>query len=305
MDIDPGIAKDLVWLPGEAFLMGSEDFYPEERPVRTVHVDGFWISAIPVTVAQFRRFVKATGYLTWAERPPQAANYPDADPQLLVPGSLVFRPTAAPVDLRDWRQWWHWVPGADWRHPQGPGSTLSGRDLHPVTHIAHTDAMAYATWAGLGLPTEAEWEYAARGGLHGATYAWGQEFDPKRANTWQGGVFPHQGYTGTTPVRSYRPNGYNLHDMTGNVWEWTADHYTDNPAPSSCCAPRNPSFTESGTESTRRVVTKGGSHLCAPTYCLRYRPAARQGQATDTTTGHLGFRCIARPSNGPKTPPRP
>jgi formylglycine-generating enzyme required for sulfatase activity len=285
----------MVELQGGTFRMGSDRFYPEERPVREVHVDGFAIDPHPVTVEDFGRFVEATGYLTWAEQPPNAADYPDADPADLVPGSLVFRKTETPVDLRDFRNWWAWTPGADWRHPEGPGSAVTGRELHPVTHVAYADAVAYAEWAGKSLPTEAEWEYAARGGLDGATFTWGEEFAPEgrmMANTWQG-EFPWQnfctdGFEGTSPVGRFPPNGFGLHDMAGNVWEWTVDSF-DVSSPRPCCVPQN----ADGGRIPRKVI-KGGSHLCAPNYCLRYRPAARQAEAVDTTTSHIGFRCIVR-----------
>jgi formylglycine-generating enzyme len=291
--------KNMVELPGGTFRMGSDSFYPEERPVREVAVDGFWIDEHAVTVAEFRRFVKATGHVTWAEQAPEAADYPDAEPDDLVAGSLVFRKTDRPVDLRDFRNWWSWTPGADWRHPEGPDSNVGGRELHPVTHVAYADAEAYATWAGKSLPIEAEWEYAARGGLDGAIFTWGDEFAPKgrmMANTWQG-EFPWQnlladGYEGTSPVAKFPPNGFGLYDMAGNVWEWTADWFTQtSTAPRSpCCAPQ-----VDGERFPRRVI-KGGSHLCAPNYCLRYRPAARQAEAVDTTTCHIGFRCVIRPT---------
>ena len=280
----------MVWVPGGEFAMGSESFYPEERPVRRVGVDGFWIDERPVTVAEFRRFVKATGHVSVAERPLDPADYPDADPAALVPGALVFRPSRGPVDLRDFRNWWSYVPGATWERPEGPASDSYTRGRHPVTQVAYEDAQAYAAWAGKALPTEAEWEYAARGGLDGAVYAWGDEFDAGMANTWQG-EFPWQrdGAPGTTPAGSYPPNGYGLVDVTGNVWEWTCDEARANGAAQRpCCAP-----TEAGEHIPRRII-KGGSHLCAPNYCLRYRPAARQFEAVDTSTGHIGFRCVQR-----------
>jgi formylglycine-generating enzyme required for sulfatase activity len=290
--------------------MGSEDFYPEEAPVHRVGVDGFWMDEHPVTVAEFRRFVKATGYVTCAERAPNPLDYPDADPALLVPGSLVFRGTAGPVDLRDPRHWWAWAPGAFWRRPEGPGSNVGGRELHPVVHVAVEDAEAYAAWVGKELPTEARWEYAARGGLDGAVFVWGNQEAPRgrpMANVWQG-RFPWEnlvsdGYERTSPVGRFPANGYGLSDMAGNVWEWTADYFTPrHPADAgkSCCAPRNPRVTSpdeldaagrAGAHIPRRVI-KGGSHLCAPNYCLRYRPAARQGEAIDTSTSHIGFRCV-------------
>jgi formylglycine-generating enzyme required for sulfatase activity len=299
-------------VPAGTFLMGSEDFYPEERPVHRVEVDAFWMDRRPVTVAQFRRFVKATGYVTLAERAPEAADYPDADPALLVPGALVFRPTRGPVDLRDVANWWNWVPGARWDRPEGPGSDTYTRAKHPVVHVGYEDAEAYAAWAGKALPTEAEWERAARGGLEGATYAWGDEEAPDgtfMANFWQG-EFPWQnlgrdGFMGTSPVGSYAPNGFGLYDMTGNVWEWTSDFFTPrhaDEAAKACCVPQNPRVTSDaesfgagapGEHIPRRVV-KGGSHLCAANYCLRYRPSARQGEPVDTSTSHIGFRCIAR-----------
>jgi formylglycine-generating enzyme required for sulfatase activity len=305
-------ARDMRWIPSATFLMGSEDFYPEERPVHRVAVDGFWMDERPVTAAEFRRFVRETRYVTVAERELDPEHYPDADPDLLVPGSLVFRKSAGPVDLGDYRNWWQYVPGASWRHPGGAGTTINGRDHHPVVQVACEDVEAYAEWAGKALPTEAEWELAARGGLEGAVFAWGDEHFPgglAAANTWQG-EFPWQnlrldGFEGTSPVGSFPPNGYGLYDMTGNVWEWTADWYTPRHADeveSPCCVPRNPRVAspedsyglgEPGERFPRRVI-KGGSHLCAPNYCLRYRPAARQSQMVDTSMAHLGFRCVVR-----------
>ena len=304
--------EGMVWIPGGTFAMGSENFYPEERPVHRAQVDGFWMDAHLVTAADFRRFVRETRYVTVAERPLEPADYPDADPDLLVPGSLVFNKTPGPVDLNDYRNWWAWTPGAYWKRPGGPGTTINGRDRHPVTHVAYEDVEAYAAWAGKELPTEAEWEFAARGGLEGATFAWGDDHFPGNvamANTWQG-EFPWQnlkvdGFEGTSPVGSFPANGYGLYDMTGNVWEWTVDFFTPNhpdEAESPCCVPRNPRVTtaaqshvlgQPGEQFPRKVI-KGGSHLCAPNYCLRYRPAARQSQTVETSMGHLGFRCIAR-----------
>jgi formylglycine-generating enzyme len=289
----------MTWIPGGKFSMGSEDFYPEERPVRHVSVEGFWMDERQVTAAEFRRFVRETKYVTLAERPLPTEDYPDADPDLLVPGSLVFRKSTGPVALDDYRNWWEYVPGAYWKRPAGPGSTINGRDHHPVVHVAYEDVQAYAGWAGKELPTEAEWERAARGGLEGAVFAWGDEHFPggqAMANTWQG-EFPWQnlkvdGHEGTSPVGSFPPNGYGLYDMTGNVWEWTCDLFDSAPAEeieSPCCAPAS----EPGERFPRRVI-KGGSHLCAPNYCLRYRPSARQSQMIETSTGHLGFRCIVR-----------
>ena len=302
----------MAWVPGGTFRMGDERFYPEERPVHRVAVDGFWIDEHPVTVAEFRRFVKVTGHVTVAETAPDPAEYPDADPELLVPGSLAFRKTAGRVDLRDVTNWWHWVPGADWRRPEGPDSDVGGRELHPVVHVAYADAEAYARWVGKALPTEAEWEFAARGGVDGAVFTWGDDIAPRgrmMANYWQG-EFPWQnlltdGYEGTSPVKRFPANGYGLYDMAGNVWEWTSDYFTrEHPADAAkaCCVPRNPRADdaarslvtgEPGSHIPRRVI-KGGSHLCATNYCLRFRPAARQSEAIDTSTGHIGFRCLMR-----------
>jgi formylglycine-generating enzyme required for sulfatase activity len=290
--------KDMVHVLGGRYLAGDDRFYPEEQPVTERTVGDLWVDVHPVTNAAFRRFVKATGYVTVAEQAPPATDFPGARPEDLVPGSLVFTGAPGPVALDDWTQWWSWVPGADWKHPQGPGSTLHGRELHPVVHVAYEDAVAYAAWAGKRLPTEAEWEYVARGGLQGAMYAWGDDFMPAgrpMANTWHGrfpweNTSPH-GWRLTSPVRSFPANGYGLHDVTGNVWEWTDSVWSDDhaaPASASCCAPAAPAALA---ESHQRV-TKGGSHLCAPSYCLRYRPAARQGHSVRSSTAHLGLRCV-------------
>ena len=305
--------RKLVWIPGRTYLMGSNRHYPEEAPVHPVAVDGFWIDATPVTNRQFAAFVRATGHITMAEKTPDADDYPGALPEMLRPGSLVFTPPRHPVATPDSCQWWTYKFGADWRHPLGPRSDIRGKLDHPVVHVAYSDARAYADWAGLDLPTEAEWELAARGGLDEAEFAWGDELVPGgriMANTWQG-MFPHQslkpkGQERTTAVASFPPNGYGLYDMIGNVWEWTSDYWTTRhpePADKACCIPKNPrggpadqSFDPNQPQIriTRRVL-KGGSHLCAPNYCRRYRPAARHAEPDDTSTSHVGFRCVKRP----------
>ena len=304
-------AEGMVWIPGGTFRMGSDHHYPEEAPAHTVRVDGFWMSRHAVTNADFRRFVDATGYVTLAERPANPENYPGAKPELLVPSSIMFRKASGPVDLRDPNHWWDYVAGADWRHPRGPESDLRELMNHPVVHIAFEDAEAYAKWAGLELPTEAEWEFAAQGGLDGAEFVWGDAFMPNgkpMANTWQG-EFPWQnlledGFEWTAPVGSFPPNGYGLHEMAGNVWEWTVDWYQEHARiKKACCTMENPRGSSDPTQSydprtpdikIPRKVMKGGSYLCAPNYCRRYRPAARMPQAVDTSTCHLGFRCIVR-----------
>lgn len=300
-------------IPGGTFRMGSDSHYAEERPARPVRVDAFHIDETPVTNTQFANFVDATAYVTFAERAPDPALYPGILPEMIQPGSLLFTPPQGPVDLNDFTQWWQFCFGTDWRHPYGPDSSLDGLGEHPVVHVVHEDAQAYAHWAGKTLPTEAEWECAARGGVDGADYAWGDELAPDGkmlANYWQG-VFPWQntledGYLRTSPVRSYSPNAYGLCDMIGNVWEWTEDWYGEH-APEAkpagaCCIPANPrggrveaSYDPCKPEiAIGRRVLKGGSHLCAEDYCMRYRPAARYAQPIDTSTCHVGFRCVVR-----------
>ena len=306
----PLATEGMIHLPGGTFRMGSDQHYAEEAPAHDVRVGGFRIDPTTVTNAQFREFVEATGHVTLAERAANADDYPGADPALLVPSSVVFRKAAGPVDLGNHMNWWTYVAGADWRHPRGPGSSLQGLWKHPVVHVAFEDALAYARWAGKDLPTEAEWEYAARGGLAGAEFAWGDELMPggkPQANTWQGD-FPWQntledGHEWTAPVRSYPANGYGLFEMTGNVWEWTTDFYQEHgKIKKACCTLDNPRGCEMEASMDPsmpqilipRRVTKGGSYLCAPNYCRRYRPAARMAQPVDTSTCHLGFRCIVR-----------
>jgi formylglycine-generating enzyme required for sulfatase activity len=317
--VDPSAAipapeAGMVWVAGGTFRMGSDHHYAEERPAHQVTVDGFFIDATPVTNAQFRAFVAATGHVTLAEIAPDPKDYPGALPHMLKAGSLVFSQPSGPVDLTNWGQWWDFRFRADWRRPYGPGSSIKGLDDHPVVHVAYRDAEAYAAWAGKSLPTEAEWEFAARGGLIDAEYAWGDALEPggkRMANTWQG-VFPHQDLkTGphrrTSAVRSFPPNGYGLYDMIGNVWEWTSDFWsTRHPADAAkaCCIPKNPrggpeaaSFDPTQPDiAIPRKVLKGGSHLCAPNYCRRYRPAARHAEPIDTSTSHVGFRCVSRVS---------
>lgn len=307
--------KNMVWIPDGNFLMGSAlADYPEEGPTHFATVSGFWMDDSPVTVAQFRRFVRATGYITVAERALAPDEYPQLNPSLLAPGSLVFQQSDGPVDLSNMLNWWRYLPGASWRSPQGPDDYPSGNQTHPVVHVCWEDVQAYGVWANKDLPTEAEWEFAARGGLEGALYTWGDDWMPRgrvMANTWVG-EFPWQnlkqpGRQRTSPVRSFPSNGYGLFDMAGNVWEWTADYYRESRADEvghACCAPvdlqvktAKGSYDESepgGAHVPRRVI-KGGSHLCAPNYCRRYRPAARQAQQIESSMSHLGFRCIIRP----------
>jgi formylglycine-generating enzyme required for sulfatase activity len=300
----------MIRIRGGTFRMGSDKHYPEEAPVHRVTIDAFWMDRTPVTNAQFRKFVEATRHVTFAEITPDPKDYPGALPHMLKAGSLIFVPTRGPVDLRDWSNWWTFKFGANWRRPYGPGSSIRGLDDHPVVHVAYRDALAYAQWAGKELPTETEWEFAARGGLDGAEFAWGDEFMPghrQMANTWQGD-FPwrnvaQRGYQRTSPVGAFPPNGYGLYDMIGNVWEWTTDWYSpkhEADAPKACCIPENPrgGHEEASYDPCQpqikipRKVIKGGSHLCAPNYCRRYRPAARHAQPIDTSTSHVGFRCV-------------
>lgn len=306
----PAPFPGMVWIPDGTYRMGSDVHYPEEAPAHEVSVDGFWIDAMPVTNAQFRQFVEATGHVTFCEIAPDAADYPGADPAMLVPASVVFVPPPERVNLRDHFQWWQFVPGADWRHPQGPDSSLDGRDSHPVVHVAYADVEAYARWAGKELATEAQWEWAARGSPADREYAWGDELEPDgqhMANVWQGDFPRHNlaedGYTGTSPVGAFPANDFGLSDMIGNVWEWTRDWFSARHAATAtkaCCIPRNPrgGHRDASFDPTQpkilipRKVMKGGSHLCAPNYCRRYRPAARMAQPVDTSTSHLGFRCI-------------
>jgi sulfatase modifying factor 1 len=302
----------MIWVPGGTFRMGSDAHYPEEAPAHQVVVHGFWIDETTVTNREFAAFVRATGYVTTAEEAPDPRDYPGALPHMLYAGSLVFTPPKGPIDLRDSSQWWTFMRGADWRHPHGPESSVDGLENHPVIHITYEDAAAYCEWAGKDLPTEAEWEFAARGGLDDAEYAWGDDLTPggrHMANTWQGS-FPYQnlaedGCEGTCPVNAFPPNGYGLLSMIGNTWEWTSDWYSPKHAEDAkkpCCIPQDP---RGGREMDSydpflpeigipRKVLKGGSHLCAPNYCRRYRPAARYPQPIDTSTSHVGFRCIRR-----------
>jgi formylglycine-generating enzyme len=314
---DDGPTTTMVRIPGGIFRMGSDKHYPEEAPSHRVSVDEFWIDRTPVTNRQFKAFVKATGHITTAQIVPDPAHYPDALPEMIFAGSLVFSPLPRVHDLSDWSQWWTLMKGADWRHPYGPKTNINVLDNHPVVHVSYDDALAYAKWVGKELPTEAEWEFAARGGLDDAEFAWGNEFTPggqHMANTWQG-LFPNQnssedGYERTSPVTAFPPNSYGLYDMIGNVWEWTTDWYApkhEADAPKACCIPENP---RGGREDQShdpslplskipRKVIKGGSHLCAPNYCRRYRPAARHAEPIDTSTSHLGFRCVVHSGRKP------
>lgn len=315
--VPPGSAAGMCLIEGGTFTMGSENGYPEEAPLRRVRVDSFWIDETPVTNRAFARFVEATGHVTTAELAPDPTAYPGILPDMAHAGSLVFTKPAGPVPLDQFHHWWKFVFGADWRHPLGPGADIDSLDLwdHPVVHVAWEDARAYAQWAGKELPTEAEHEFAARGGLEGKEFAWGDELAPvgkMLANYWQG-LFPfsntrEDGWERTSPVGSFPANPYGLHDMIGNVWEWTQDWWTEHPAaprkktPHACCTVGNPrggrlkdSFDPLQPDvRIGRKVLKGGSHLCAANHCRRYRPAARHPEMVDTSTSHIGFRCVLR-----------
>jgi sulfatase modifying factor 1 len=295
----------MVWIPGGEFAMGSDEF-PDARPVHRVSVDGFWMDVTEVTNAEFDRFVRATGYVTVAERTPRAEDYPGAPPENLVAGSVVFTPPPQAVPLDDHYRWWRYVPGADWRHPEGPASSIADRMDHPVVHVAYEDVLAYAKWAKKRLPTEAEWEFAARGGLDGKAYVWGDEFRPNgkyMANTFQG-HFPDKntaedGFVATSPVKAFPPNGYGLYGMAGNVWEWVTDWYRPDYYAKLAAAggvSRNPkgpddSFDPMQPGAAKRVQ-KGGSFLCTDQYCSRYMPGGRGKGEPDTGTNHTGFRCV-------------
>ncbi|TFB53695.1 formylglycine-generating enzyme family protein [Cryobacterium tagatosivorans] len=315
---------EMIRISGGPFVMGSDSFYPEESPAHRASVAAFELDRHPVTNRQFAAFVNATGYLTVAERRLDEAEYPHLSDADRAPGSLAFQATSGPVDLRDWRAWWAWQPGASWRQPFGPESDLAERDDHPVVQVCFTDASAYAAWAGKRLPTEIEWERAARGGIEGRDYAWGDELSPAgelQANTWQGS-FPYRntgaaGWVGTSPVGTFPANEFGLVDMIGNVWEWTSSEFTpDHRARRAAtanllgsagsaktgggcgdgcmCGPSDSgkgSAEAAASNASARRVTKGGSHLCAPEYCQRYRPAARSPQSEDSATTHIGFRC--------------
>lgn len=298
----------MVWIPGGEFWMGSNEF-SDAQPWHRVHVDGFWMDKTEVTNEQFEKFVKATGYVTVAERAPTKEEFPDAPPENLVAGSVVFTPPAQPVPLDTHFRWWNYVKGANWRHPTGPGSDLKGKDKHPVVHIAYADALAYCKWAGKRLPTEAEWEFAARGGLEKKSYAWGDDFKPDgkwKANTFQG-HFPDKnavedGFAATAPVGSFPANGFGLFDVAGNVWEWTSDWYRPDYFKTLAAAgdvarnPRGPSTSFDPSEpGTKKRVHKGGSYLCTDQYCARYMPGGRGKGEEDTGTNHLGFRCVKQP----------
>jgi len=301
----------MVEIPGREFTMGSNRFYPEESPARRVQVSSFWIDETPVTNRQFAEFVTASGYVTEAETPPDPRQYPGMHASMARAGSIVFTPQPG-LSLQNPMSWWSFKFGADWRHPEGEGSSIDGLHDHPVVHVTFSDAQAYAEWAGKELPTEAQWESAAKGAVDDWEFAWGHDLAPggkMMCNFWQG-QFPSEnlvfdGFERTSPVRTFAPNHFGVFDMIGNVWEWTRDWYADAGElarqKEGCCVPKDP---KGGTEAAGRSpqlhelaprkVLKGGSHLCAENYCQRYRPAARIPQTVETSTSHIGFRCIAR-----------
>jgi formylglycine-generating enzyme required for sulfatase activity len=292
--------EGMAWIPGGWFWMGDNDF-ADAQPEHIVYVDGFWMDKHEVTNAKFAKFVDATGYKTVAEIPPDPKEFPQVPPEALKAGSIVFRPPKTPVPLDDHLQWWAYVPGANWRHPEGPESDINDRQNHPAVHISWTDAAAYAAWAGKRLPSEAEWELAARGRLDREPYCWGHDLRPKNAwqsNIWQGN-FPNEntsgdGFRGTAPVRSFAANGYGLFDMSGNVWEWCSDWYRpdyyqaspqENPlGPDTSFDPLEPGMP--------KRVQRGGSFMCSDTYCRRYLPGARGKGEPTSAAGHIGFRCV-------------
>jgi formylglycine-generating enzyme required for sulfatase activity len=293
----PVCPEDMALIPGGRYRMGAVAHMPEEQPAGRQRISPFCLGAHETTNRKFTEFVAASGYRTVAERPLSIEQFPGLSPADRAPGSLVFQPVAAGEPIEE-LSWWHWVPGADWRHPQGPYSSIKGLEDHPVVQVSYEDAEAYAHWAGGFLPSEAQWEYAARGGLKDQVYAWGNTWNPRRANTWQG-TFPinntaEDGHNGTAPVGSFPADGYGLHDMTGNVWEWTQDWYSvghDPLAENSDPIVRSEAATGDPRDpGVAKHVIKGGSFLCSANYCSRYRPAAREAQSPDTGTSHIGFR---------------
>jgi sulfatase modifying factor 1 len=299
--------EGMVFIHGGTFRMGSDsDRFPEEKAADNVSVSSFCIDAHEITNAEFAKFVKATGYKTVAELPLSKEEFPDLPDEQRLAGSLVFQPPKEDAQQVAFLSWWSWTVGANWQHPFGENSSINGKDNYPVVHIAYKDAEAYAKWIGKSIPTEAQWEYAARGGLDGTTYTWGDQYSEKKANTWQG-IFPFfntkaDGYKGLAPVGSFPPNAYGLYDMTGNVWEWTSDFFElghdrmahqHNPI----AGDRHKSFDPKKPDESVLHVIKGGSYLCAPNYCSRYRPAARESESPDTGTTHIGLRLVKNIKN--------